>query len=126
VNAFLAKPVLGWGAGGWSTLWHYSDERVVTYPHNFVLEIAAEQGLLGLSVLALLFLAAFRASLRILRDQHIRAIFILPVVALVAMGNAVTGQVEDRVMWFFFGALFALARMVRTRDHSADVRQSAY
>ena len=127
INAFLAKPLLGWGAGGWSTLWHYSDDdRVVTYPHNFVLEIAAEQGLLGLSVLALLFLAALRAGVRILRDQHIRAIFILPVAALMALGNAVTGQIDDRCMWFFFGALFALARMTRVGDHSTDFRQSAY
>ena len=125
-NAFLAKPVLGWGAGGWSTLWHYSDERVVTYPHNFVLEIAAEQGLLGLSVLALLFLAAARAGIMVLRDQRIRAIFILPVVALAVLGNAVTGQVDDRVMWFFFGALFALARMVRVGGPSVAFRESAY
>ena len=126
MNAFLAKPLLGWGAGGWSTLWHYSDERVVTYPHNFVLEIASEQGLLGLSVLALLFLAALRAGLRILRDRHIGAIFILPVVSLVVLGNAVTGQVDDRCMWFFFGALFALARMTRIGDPSTDFRHSAY
>lgn len=117
-EAFLNKPVLGWGAGGWSTLWHYSDERVVTYPHNFVLEIAAEEGLLGLSMLGLLFVALVRAGIRILHDERIRAVFILPVVALVVLGNAVTGQIEDRVMWFFFGALFALARMALVERYS--------
>ena len=124
-EAFLNKPVLGWGAGGWSTLWHYSDERVVTYPHNFVLEIAAEQGLLGLSVLGLLFVALARAGIRILHDERIRAVFILPVVALVVLGNAVTGQIEDRVMWFFFGALFALARMALEGPHSEANRPAS-
>ena len=110
-HAFLAKPLLGWGAGGWSTLWHYSDERVLKYPHNFILEIAAEQGLAGLVPLALLLLAMFRACSKILRGPGRPFVFIVPVVALGLLGNAVTGQVEARDMWFWCGTLFALARM---------------
>jgi len=110
-HAFLSKPLLGWGAGGWSTLWHYSDERVLKYPHNFVLEIAAEQGLAGLAALALLLLAMLRACAKVLRGQENQFVFIVPVVALSLMGNAVTGQVEARDMWFWCGTLFALARM---------------
>jgi len=110
-NAFLSKPLFGWGAGGWSTLWHYSDERVLKYPHNFVLEIAAEQGLAGLAALALLLLAMLRACAKVLRRQESRFVFIVPVVVLSLMCNAVTGQVEARDMWFWCGTLFALARM---------------
>jgi O-antigen ligase len=110
-QAFLSKPLLGWGAGGWSTLWHYSDERVLKYPHNFVLEIAAEQGLVGLAALALLLLAMLGACAKVLRGRGTRFVFIVPVVALSLMGNAVTGQVEARDMWFWCGTLFALARM---------------
>ena len=110
-QAFLSKPLLGWGAGGWSTLWHYSDERVLKYPHNFVLEIAAEQGLAGLAALALLLLAMLGACAKVLREGENRFVFILPVVALSLIGNAVTGQVEARDLWFWCGTLFALARM---------------
>jgi len=110
-HAFLAKPLLGWGAGGWSTLWHYSDERVLKYPHNFILEIAAEQGLAGLVPLALLLLAMLRACSKILHGPGRPFVFIVPVVALCFLGNAVTGQVEARDMWFWCGTLFALARM---------------
>ena len=110
-QAFLCKPLLGWGAGGWSTLWHYSDERVLKYPHNFVLEIAAEQGLAGLAALGLLLLAILGACAQVLRDGENRFVFIVPVVALTLIGNAVTGQVETRDMWFWYGTLFALARM---------------
>jgi O-antigen ligase len=110
-NAFLEKPVLGWGAGGWSTLWHLDDDRVLTYPHDFVLEIAAEQGLVGLTFLAVLLLIIIRKGLGILDDPQHRLTFIVPVLALCLLGNAVTGQVDDRVMWFFCGTLFALSRM---------------
>jgi O-antigen ligase len=110
-QAFLSKPLLGWGAGGWSTLWHYNDERVLKYPHNFVLEIAAEQGLAGLAALALLLLAMLRACADVLREGGNRFVFIVPVVALTLISNAVTGQVETRDMWFWCGTLFALARM---------------
>jgi O-antigen ligase len=111
-NAFLEKPLLGWGAGGWSTLWHLDDERVVKYPHNFVLEIAAEQGLAGLALLAIVLLVITRKSMAIIADPRRRFTFILPVLALCLLGNAVTGQVDDRSMWFFCGTMFALSRML--------------
>jgi O-antigen ligase len=111
-NAFLEKPLLGWGASGWSTLWHLSDERVLKYPHNFVLEIAAEQGLAGVALLAIVLFVIARKSMAILRDPQRRFLFILPVVVFCLLGNAVTGQVDDRAMWFFFGTMFALNRML--------------
>jgi len=119
-QAFLSKPLLGWGAGGWSTLWHYSDERVLKYPHNFILEIAAEQGLAGLAALAMLLLAMLGACAKILRGPGSRFVFIVPVVALSLLGNAVTGQVEARDMWFWSGTLFALARLARASSAPAS------
>jgi O-antigen ligase len=113
-RAFLSKPFLGWGAGGWSTLWHNSDPHIVlTYPHNFILEIAAEQGLLGLLPLALLLAAIVRASAKVLRAHASLLVFIVPVVALSLIGNTITGSVESREMWSWCGILFAFARMVQ-------------
>jgi O-antigen ligase len=113
-RAFLSKPILGWGAGGWSTLWHNSDPHIVlTYPHNFVLEIAAEQGLVGLLPLALLLAAIVRASAKVLQAHASLLVFIVPVVALSLIGNAVTGSVESREMWSWCGILFAFARMAQ-------------
>lgn len=125
-NAFLQKPLLGWGAGGWSTLWHLDDERVVKYPHNFVLEIAAEQGLAGLTLLAIVLLVIARKSMAILGDPQRRFLFILPVVAFCLLGNAVTGQVDDRAMWFFCGTMFALKRMLdESTRHLSQTARSA-
>jgi len=120
-QAFLSKPLLGWGAGGWTTLWHYSDERVLKYPHNFVLEIAAEQGLVGLAALAMLLLAMLRACAQVLGGPGSRFVFIVPVVVLTLLGNAVTGQVEARDMWFWCGTLFALARLARASSAPAPL-----
>ena len=120
-QAFLTKPLLGWGAGGWTTLWHYSDERVLKYPHNFVLEIAAEQGLVGLAALAMLLLAMLRACAQVLGGPGSRFVFIVPVVLLSLLGNAVTGQVEARDMWFWCGTLLALARTARASSAPAPL-----
>jgi len=113
-RAFLSKPLLGWGAGGWSTLWHYNDARIdVTYPHNFILEVAAEQGLAGLTPLALLLLAISRACANVLQARSTQLAFIVPVVTLSLIGNCFTGQVASREMWSWCGILFAFARMVQ-------------
>jgi len=120
-QAFLAKPLLGWGAGGWSTMWHYSDGRVLTHPHNFVLEIAAEQGLAGLTALALLLAAMIGACAEILKASEKRFAFIVPVVMLCLLSNVVTGQLEEKSMWFWWGTLFALARMVRHQQHPCEI-----
>ncbi len=111
-RAFLNKPLLGWGAGGWSTLWHLDDGRVVTYPHDFILEIAAEQGLAGLIIFGALVLIISRTGWAIAKDPQHRYTFILPLIAYTLLGNAVTGQVDDRLMWALCGMTFALGRMV--------------
>jgi hypothetical protein len=118
-NAFLNKPLLGWGAGGWSTLWHLDDGRVVTYPHDFILEIAAEQGLAGLLILAALILIIARNGWKIAKDPQHRYTFILPLITFTLLGNAVTGQVDDRLMWALCGMIFALDRMVTQRSKPA-------
>jgi O-antigen ligase len=110
-HAFTEKPLLGWGAGGWSTLYHLSDERVLLYPHNFVLETAAEQGVVGLVALGLVLLAMARAFATIFRAKDSRLMFIIPVMMLCLLCSTTTGQVEDRVTWFWCGAVFALARL---------------
>src|SRR5207248_9135756 len=52
VDMFSQKPLLGWGAGAWST--HFLQRDTVSYPHNLFLEIAAEEGTVGLAALAIL------------------------------------------------------------------------
>jgi hypothetical protein len=62
----------------------------------------------------------------ILGDPQRRFLFILPVVAFCLLGNAVTGQVDDRAMWFFCGTMFALKRMLdESTRHLSQTARSA-
>lgn len=122
-HAFLEKPFVGWGVGGWSTLWHFTDGRIVTYPHDFILEIASEQGLVGLAALGLLMLALVKACAKVVQARWVPFVFIVPVVAMNVLGNSVTGQVDDRGMWFWCGTLFALARLSSSQQPSDNYGQ---
>lgn len=113
LNAFVAKPLLGWGVGGWSV--YYYGEDKVGYPHNFVLELAVEQGLLGLAMLTWFVTAAAKAARKIYAAREHEFIFLLPVLAFCCLYNMVTGDLENRVLWFWFGVGFACARLVQER-----------
>src|SRR5207245_7164537 len=53
-------PILGWGVSGWSMYYfHTDDRRVLHYPHTLVLEVAVEQGIVGLVALLNLLVTAF-------------------------------------------------------------------
>ena len=120
LQAFLAKPWLGWGVGGWSTLWHYSYERPLTYPHNFVLEVAAEQGMAGLVPLVLVLAAVIGGCTKVLKSSDARLVFIVPVAALGFLCHLTSGSIEDRGLWLWCGTLFAIARMVgQHQQHQA-------
>ncbi len=114
LGAFTAKPLLGWGVGGWSV--YYYGEDKVGYPHNFVLELAVEQGMLGLSALILLAVGAAQALRKIYLARAHELIFILPVLAFCWVYNLVTGDLENRVLWFWFGVAFTCARLLRERE----------
>jgi O-antigen ligase len=113
MEAVKENPVLGLGAGGWST--YYSKLGTTRFPHNFLLEVAAEQGLVGfvllISLLAMLFRSAYR-----LKSYHQLA-FLFPVLLFCTIYNAVTGDIENRHLWFWLGMVAAGSRMAR--DHNA-------
>jgi len=67
---WLQRPVLGHGCGAFPLLLGRSDAR--TYPHNIVMEVLCELGLVGISLLAWLHWAALRLVggwRRLLRDR---------------------------------------------------------
>src|SRR5260370_5382518 len=67
LEMFAQKPLTGWGLGGWS--YYALDRDIPAYPHNLVLEIAAEEGVMALPPLAPLFLTVFLALRRIWRNS---------------------------------------------------------
>jgi len=66
---FAQAPILGQGTGGWVILEHGMD--VYDYPHNMVVEILVENGLVGFAVFLVLWYLVLRRIWRSLRDEEV-------------------------------------------------------
>ncbi len=108
LDAFEQHPILGLGVGGWSI--SYYNQDVLHYPHNFLLEVGAEQGLAGLIPLIALLVLLFRSSLRALRADG-ELSFTFPTLVFCIAYNLMTGNVESRQFWFVCGLTAAAARI---------------
>ena len=110
--AISEKPLLGWGAAGWGPFFSGIDDRNAI-PHDFILESAVEQGLIGCaSLLALLFATAcaLRETIRF-AGSHFA--FLLPAFLLPVISGLMTGGLDNRLLWFWCGTIFAVSRMIR-------------
>ena len=109
--AISEKPLLGWGVAGWGPFFLGMDDRNAI-PHDFVLESAVEQGLIGCaSLLALLFAtgAALRENIRRAGSHFL---FLVPAFLLPVISGLITGGLDNRLLWFWCGTIFAVSRMI--------------
>jgi O-antigen ligase len=124
IEALKEHPIFGLGVGGWSI--YYSEEQLYRYPHDFVLEVAAEQGLLGVSLLSALLLVLFRSAKRLVVCRLFA--FVFPTLAFIVIANIMTGDIENRQLWMWFGIVAGtdrLALSVRHRRESWNSRIAA-
>jgi O-antigen ligase len=113
LRMFAEKPLTGWGLGGWS--YYVFDRDVPAYPHNLVLEIAAEEGVMGLAALGTLLLCVASAMRRIWRSSPDLS-FIAPVFAFSLLATMTSGDINvNRPLWLWCGVIFAFAGIVRRR-----------
>jgi len=96
----VATPDHSLGVGGWSIF--YYNEDVLRYPHDFLLEVGAEQGAIGLIPLIALLVLLLRSALRVLRSDHGACVLHFDVGVLYLL-SSVTGTVESRQLWFICG-----------------------
>lgn len=108
-------PVLGRGIGSWSVFYYRYDERA--YPHNILLEVAFEQGLLGLSLLGL-FLFWVSQSIVWLWKRTGLQYAVLGLMILYCLGVAMfSGDLDDnRLLWFWVGMTLAICRTVKLQE----------
>jgi O-antigen ligase len=104
-------PIIGLGVGGWSIF--YYNEDVLRYPHNFLLEVGAEQGAIGLIPLIVLLVLLLRSALKALHSDHELA-FAFPTLLFCIPYHLMTGTVESRQLWFICGLSAATARIAQT------------
>jgi O-antigen ligase len=105
------KPVLGWGVGGWGVFFLGTDQKAI--PHNFILESAVEQGVIGSGLLLSLLLTTGMALRKAVRRGGAFFVFLLPVFLLTILYNLVTGELESRGLWFWCGTVLAVSRMIQ-------------
>ena len=112
-SAFSERPLSGLGLAGWGS-YYYGDNRSA-FPHCFLLEVAAEQGLPGLIAL-LGLLGAAAVSLARIRRGRSDFIFVLPVFLFSILLNMITGGIDNRIMFFWIAAVFVVDRMGLERE----------
>lgn len=121
LEMFEEKPLTGWGLGGWS--YYALDRDVPAYPHNLVLEIAAEEGVMGLAALGTLFLTVFLAMRRIWRTSPDLS-FIAPVFAFSLLATMTSGDINvNRPLWLWCGVIFALSGIAQRRLHGSNTME---
>lgn len=125
-HAFLGHPLAGTGTGTFREGNELQGTRA--YPHNLVLEVAAETGVLGLAPLAFLLSISVLSLLRrpVQSDPSSRALQLAVLALLVyTLGNAmVSGDINDnRVLFAMCGLAAGLyVRQSGAPTHSAGVR----
>ena len=111
--AFTEKPVLGWGIASFSMYAIGRDERL--YPHNLILMIAMEQGLVGLLALGFFAFATYRAAKGISFWSGGRWAFFGWTALYLLMITMTSGNLDDhRAPIFWCGVVSAGWRVLRT------------
>lgn len=107
---FVTRPFLGWGTGAVSA---FGAGREQLYPHNILLELAAETGLVGVSLYLILFAMVFyRLLKKIGSTSHQQPIWMaLMAMLLFTLLNAmVSGDLNaNRDLFLFSGVAVAAA-----------------
>ena len=116
------RPLWGWGSGSFAE--EYLEQGfgaradAVTASHTIPLTVAAEQGLIGLSVYLALLAAALARLLGRARDDPYRAVVAAGFVAVIVHTWLYAAFLEDPVTWTLLAVGAVLARRPRSRRTS--------
>ena len=100
-------PVLGHGAGSWPVIWGGFDRQ--TTPHNMVLEILVETGIVGLVLMMALLVVAMRpVSIDRLRNDPLALCAFMLFVWLFIKAQLGPDVADNRLMFMMLGVLTGL------------------
>jgi O-antigen ligase len=104
--------LLGTGVGSWSMFYYRNDLR--NYPHNLFLEIAFEEGLIGLSAFCAFLFSAGVSTFWMLRASRSHFLALGLMVFYCVLVSMFSGDLDDnRVLWLWIGVALAISRTVR-------------
>ena len=130
ISAFVKKPVLGWGAGGTRAYIKthrgmfgiYGGDLKLEYPHNVVLQVAAEQGVVGLLALVWFFWLTLKKAKRVANITRGRLSCLFWILIFDLMVIQVSGDLDAwRAIWLWCGITLAISRMLITGAIPAPV-----
>jgi O-antigen ligase len=108
------QPIFGTGIGSWGVFYFGSDAR--GYPHNVLLEITYEEGIVGLAAFLILLFAMGVALVRMIKASHSHFLVVGLLVLYCVLVSLFSGDLDDdRVMWLWMGVGLSVCRMVQTR-----------
>ncbi|MGH9686180.1 MAG: O-antigen ligase family protein [Candidatus Acidiferrales bacterium] len=117
--------LLGGGIGSWSVFYYGTDER--GYPHNLFLEVAFEEGLLGLAALSFFLFAMGVASLRLLRATGTRYAVFPSLVLFCVIVSMFSGDLDDnRVLWYWAGVTLTVCAITIARFRDSVARRFVF
>jgi O-antigen ligase len=115
LKAIPEDPIFGRGIGSWSVFYYGQDVR--GYPHNLFLEIAFEQGLVGLGALLLLLAAVGGAVFWLWRETKSQYLVVGMMVLYCITVGMFSGDLDDnRLLWSWIGMTAAVCRTVRLQQ----------
>ena len=122
LEAIPNQPLLGTGIGSWSKFYYGNDQR--NYPHDLLMEIAFEEGLVGLAAfLALLGLSAI-SIVRMIGDSRSHFLVLGLLVMYCVIVSLFSGDLDDnRVLWLWMGVALSVCRLVQVRMSAIRSRQ---
>lgn len=119
------RPLLGLGVGGWSV--YYFGKDVRAYPHDLLLEISTEEGLVGVFAFALFLWAIYRSNRELsqLTGTHFAVLGGLLLYMLIA--TAFSGDLDDdRILWLWSGMTLAALHFARAQFAELVFRQKVF
>lgn len=123
IELFLEHPLIGVGTAGFSAF------SFLKYPHNILVEVASEYGLVGLTLLGALATATIRQCRRLSRalvsSEEIGLFRGFVLITIYALLNAqVSGSITGNTwIWLGLGGIWALSTLVARRQVEQDTRE---
>ena len=122
VRFWLDAPLIGNGFASFSSMFHKGLELRGAHPHNVVLQIAAELGLVGLVLFGVFVWSGLRhASLRRLRDDPLM-VCVLAYFITAIQGAMFAKELTGGRKMFFAVALFAIPAASRAATNAMKLR----